>query len=65
MTASTTTISYEVRCPICNRWWCQIRLSVRGNPYFTCPDCGVRVFVNGPNGKRRLFEMAEEVIVDV
>jgi len=61
MTTNTTATRYEVRCPICNRWRCAIRLSIRGNPYYTCPDCGVRVFVNGPKGKQRLMDMATEV----
>ena len=51
---------YEVLCPFCRRWRCSIRLSRIGSPYFTCPHCGIRVFVNGPEGKRKLFEMAEE-----
>jgi len=50
---------YEVECFLCGRW-CDIRLSRIGNPYFTCPSCGMRCFVNSPAGKERLGEIAEE-----
>jgi tRNA(Ile2) C34 agmatinyltransferase TiaS len=55
----TTLTLYEIECPLCGRI-CDIRLSRLGNPYFTCPDCGLRCFVNSPAGKGRLYELAKE-----
>jgi len=50
---------YEIECPLCERT-CNIRLSKVGNPYFSCPDCGLRCFVNSPSGKERLAKIAWE-----
>lgn len=55
----TTTIRstvYEVACPLCGQP-CDLRLARTGNPYFTCPDCGLRCFINSPMGKERLSTM--------
>lgn len=50
---------YQINCPLCERV-CDIRLCRNGNPYFTCPDCGLRCFVNSPSGKDRLAEIGWE-----
>ena len=50
---------YEIECPLCGRI-CDIRISRIGNPYFTCPDCGLRCFVNSPQGIERLAKRAHE-----
>jgi len=49
---------YYVECPLCGRP-CDVHLARTGNPYFSCPDCGLRCFVNSPAGKERLGEVAQ------
>jgi len=44
---------YVTDCPLCGRM-CDVRLAKTGNPYFACPECGLRCFVNSPTGKDRL-----------
>lgn len=61
--STTQQTLYDVACPLCGRM-CDIRYSRLGNPYFTCPDCGLRCFVNGPIGKQRLYDLAEERVFD-
>ena len=49
---------YRIKCPLQCGMSCDVRLARTGNPYFTCPACGLRCFVNSPAGKDRLAELA-------
>jgi len=56
MASTTSATPYEIPCPLCGRL-CDVRLARTGKPYFTCPACGLRCFVNSPAGQDRLAAM--------
>ncbi len=58
MTEEIKDTLYEVECPLCGRLL-DLRVARNDNPYFTCPDCGLRCFVNSPSGKERLARLVK------
>jgi DNA-directed RNA polymerase subunit RPC12/RpoP len=43
-------------CVLCGRLL-QQREDKNGKPYFVCDECGVQLFVRGPNGRERLIHL--------
>ena len=45
-----------VKCSLCSELlW--VKKTVKGKPYFSCPDCGLRTFISKPGGLKRLSQV--------
>ena len=51
-----------VECFLCNNLL-EVKQSSKGKPYFVCPSCLVRSFVNGDQGISRLNQVVHEGVL--